>query len=160
MQCGFVAQPRLSEAYIEEFTPEDATECLVTWPIHAVALPITATIDQGARTVESTVPAGRDAIDFFLLDISDDNIMLSRTIAIPKLLATPAIFLGSYIARWFIPIDEEDRPFGEYELEEEQIEADSPPPERQPPQKKPVPPEPDFTGSDANRPVRKPVTKD
>lgn len=160
--CGFLAQPRVSEAYIEAFAPEDATECLVTWPIHAVALPITATIDQGARTVEAALPAGRDALDFFWLDISDDNLMLSRTIAVPKLLVTPGIFLGSYIARWFYPLDAEDQPFGDYEnnLEAEgdaeyepgdeyydQGESSDPAFE-EPPEKKPEP-------GDGPRPIRK-----
>ena len=116
--CGFFAQPRVSEAYLENFAPEDEVECLVTWPIHAIALPVTATIDQGARTVEATVPAGRDAWDFVLLQFSDDNIMLSRTLAVPKLLITPGIFVGSYLTRWFYPLDDDDRPFGEYDYQE------------------------------------------
>ncbi|MEQ9367257.1 MAG: hypothetical protein RIF32_23700 [Leptospirales bacterium] len=123
--CGFFAQPRVSEAYLDEFMPESATECLVTWPIHAIALPITATIDQGARTFEATLPAGRDALDFFWLEISDDNVMLSRTIAVPKLLVTPGIFVGSYIARWFYPLDDDDRPFRDFASTPEI----SPPPE-------------------------------
>ncbi len=117
--CGFFAQPRVSEAYLENFAPEDEVECLVTWPIHAVALPLTATIDQGARTVEATVPAGRDAWDFVLLEFSDDNLMLSRTLAVPKLLITPGIFVGSYLTRWFYPLDDDDRPFGEYDHQDD-----------------------------------------
>lgn len=114
LHCGFLSQARVSEAYIDEFGPNDATECLVTWPIHAIALPITATIDQTVRTIESTVPAGRDAVDLFLLDFSDNNVMLSRTVALPKLIITPVVFVGSYLARWFVPIEESSRLFGDY----------------------------------------------
>ena len=117
--CGFLSEARISSAYLDEFAPQDETECLITWPMHAVVLPVTATLDQGIHTFEAAPPAGRDAIDFFFLEIGENNIMLSRTIAVPKLIATPAIFLGSYIVRWFIPIDHTDRPFGEYEYTDE-----------------------------------------
>jgi hypothetical protein len=118
VRCGFLSQARISEAYIEEFAPDDAAECLVTWPIHAIALPITAMLDQGIHTFEAIPPAGRDAGDFFLMEFSQNNVMLARTVAVPKLLATPAIFIGSYLVRWFVPIGPDDRPFGEPEESE------------------------------------------
>lgn len=114
-RCGFLADPYISEAYVEAFFPESVTECLVTWPLHAVVLPVTATADQGIRTVETVVPAGRDAVDYVQLDFTKDNVMLSRTVAVPKLIATPLIFVGSYVARWFFPFEKGDRPFVDQE---------------------------------------------
>ncbi len=137
-RCGFLADPYISEAYVEAFFPESVTECLVTWPLHAVALPVVATADQGIRTVEAVVPAGRDAVDYVYLDFTEHNVMLSRTVAIPKLVATPLIFVGSYVARWFYPFERDERPFVAQEEEYEEYppgkaeKLEQPEPERKP----------------------------
>ncbi|MCB1172735.1 MAG: hypothetical protein KDK39_04180 [Leptospiraceae bacterium] len=110
-QCGFIRSARVSGDYVEAMAPESAEECLVTWPFHAVMLPITAIIDQVIHTFEIIPEAGRDAKDYFFLRGNGNNIMLERAVFIPKTVATPLIFVLSYITRWLVPIDEDTTPF-------------------------------------------------
>lgn len=109
--CGFLNEPRACEAYGKTFLPDEEAAILVTWPIHLVMLCGCAAIDQGARTVESLIPAGRDAYDYLVLPVNDDNVMFARTVAVPKAVTTPVIFVGSYAVRWLIPLDEDSQPF-------------------------------------------------
>lgn len=109
--CGFVDQTRACECYIDHMWPENNAVLLGTWPFHVIMLGGCVVVDQGARTAESVVPAGRDAYDYLTLPVNDDNIMLHRTVVVPKTLATPLIFVGSYAARWLAPIEEDDHPF-------------------------------------------------
>ena len=109
--CGFLADARVCEAYGENVWPDDEVAILMTWPFHGAMMLGCAAIDQGIRTFECLPPAARDAYDYFVLPGTGNNIMFDRTIAVPKTLATPVIFVGSYGARWLLPLDEEDRPF-------------------------------------------------
>lgn len=110
--CGFLDKPRLCEDYFDwAVRDSDKVILLTTWPIHAVVLAGCATVDQGCRTVESVPPAAVDAWDYLVMPVSDDNVMLRQTILVPKLLATPLIFVGSYAVRWLIPIPDDERPF-------------------------------------------------
>jgi hypothetical protein len=110
-QCGFLSNPRVSKEYLEHAVADDEATCLVTWPIHIVGLPAAALVDQTIRTFEILPDAGRDAADFFLLRGDGNNIILERTVAAPKAIVSPLVFVGSYVARWFYPFGEDDRPF-------------------------------------------------
>ncbi len=110
-QCGFLSNPRVSKEYLEHAISDNEAVCLVTWPIHVVGLPVAALVDQTIRTFEIVPDAGRDAVDFFLIRGDGNNIILERTIAAPKAVVSPVVFVGSYIARWFFPFGEDDRPF-------------------------------------------------
>lgn len=114
--CGFVRNARVTKEYIDVATPDSEGECLVTWPIHVVLIPIMAIIDQTIHTFEIIPEAFVDAKDYLFLRGNGNNIMLESTIAVPKTVATPIIFVVSYIGRWFFPFDSDDRPF---EMEDE-----------------------------------------
>ena len=116
--CGFLDKSRLTDAYfdvIPSLWPDNDAVELVTWPVlfagHGTVLLGCATIDQGFRTFESVVPAGRDAYDYLIMPGNRNNVMLHQTIVVPKALATPVIFTGSYFVRWLLPFDEEERLF-------------------------------------------------
>jgi hypothetical protein len=109
--CGFIAEPRVCEEYFDHMAPESEEACLVTWPFHLVLLAGCATVDQTVRTFECAGPAGRDACDYLCLRGNGNNIMFEHTIGLPKTLATPVVFVGSYVARWLFPLEAEDRPF-------------------------------------------------
>ncbi len=118
--CGFTDEARTCEFYeehvLDPLWPDDTRVVLVTWPVlvpfHGTGLAVSATIDQTIRTGEIVVPASCDAADYFDMPVPDDNIMLHRTIVVPKYLGTPFVWLGSYIARWFAPISADARVFG------------------------------------------------
>lgn len=139
-QCGFLSNPRVSKEYLEHAVADDEATCLVTWPIHVVGLPAAALIDQTIRTFEIVPDAGRDAADFFFLRGDGNNIILERTIAVPKAIVSPLVFVGSYIARWFYPFGEDDRPF--YDLRNDAYEETPAAPEPAPVNQPEEPPPP------------------
>lgn len=109
--CGFLREARVTKSYHENIGPDSVEECLITWPFHAILYPVTAIIDQVIHTFEIIPEAWTDAADYLYLRGNGNNIMLERTIAVPKTLATPVVYILSYISRWFFPIDEHARPF-------------------------------------------------
>ena len=109
--CGFLQKRRLTEPYFTHVVAPNTGSCVVLWPVHLVALLGAAVIDQSIHTFEAVPPAARDAVDFFFLEGNGNNIMLELTVAVPKTLATPLIFIGSYLARWFVPFSDTARPF-------------------------------------------------
>lgn len=112
LNCGFLSEARVSKAYIEELAPESPEACLVTWPIHAIGLPVAAAVDQLAiRTVEVVPPAATDTVDYFFYRGDGDNFMLRQAAFVPKTLLTPFVFVASYLTRWLVPIDADSRPF-------------------------------------------------
>ncbi len=112
--CGYLHNPRVSNAYIDNMIPSSAAANLVLWPVHLTALLACGIVDQTMRTFESVPPSGKDGVDFFLIRGSGNNVMLERTIAVPKIIATPIVMLGSYLVRWLFPLGEDTRPFGDY----------------------------------------------
>ncbi len=114
--CGFLDEARVCEGYIENVAeplwPDEPAVALVTWPIliplHAGGLAVSATVDQTCRTFESAVPASIETKNYFLLPVPEDNVLLHRSLILPKFVATPLIWVGSYLVRWFLPIGSED----------------------------------------------------
>lgn len=101
--CGFLDRPRLCEGYMDNCWPDDDRVTLVTWPFHLAMLTACAAGDQTIRTFESLPPAAGDAYDYFRIRARGNNVMFERTVAVPKMAATPAVFCGSYLCRWFVP---------------------------------------------------------
>lgn len=112
--CGYIHNPRVSKVYWENAVPDSPTSinCITLWPIHLVVLILCGVVDQTIHSVEIVYPAGVDSVDYFLLRGNGNNIMLERTIAVPKAASTPIIFVSSYIVRWFVPVSHSSRPFG------------------------------------------------
>ena len=110
--CGYLHNPRVSRVYWDNAVPDSATVNLVLWPIHLAALLLCGVVDQSIRSIEIVYPSGEDAVDYFYLRGNGNNIMLEKTIAIPKTAATPVIFVLAYVVRWFIPISHSTHPFG------------------------------------------------
>jgi len=114
--CGSVAtyERMFSFQYIKSVGMGlDEATCLVTWPFHLVVLTGLYVIDQTVYTVVCIEPAGRDSIDYLKIKGNGNNVMLEHTIAAPKIVATPVIFVGSWLTRWVFPFEKSDRPFGE-----------------------------------------------
>ena len=114
--CGSIASHRnmLSYHYFDNVASEmDEATCLVTWPFHLVVLTGLYVVDQTIYTVVCIEPAGRDSIDYLKIKGNGNNVMLEHTIAAPKIVATPVIFVGSWLTRWVFPFEKSDRPFGE-----------------------------------------------
>jgi hypothetical protein len=110
--CGFIDHPYLSEGYVKNvITPSNCETNFAIWPAHVVVLTATASVDQGARTAESFVPAAKDAYGYLILRGNGNNVMLERMVAIPKTLATPIVFVISYVVRWLTPVSDEDLMF-------------------------------------------------
>jgi len=110
--CGYLEDARVCKKYVKKvIEPCGEVGNLLLWPIHLVGLAGCAVIDQGARTFEIIPTAGRDSWDYFLMEGRGNNVMFERSVAIPKTVATPLIFVGSYLTRWLFPADNEDRPF-------------------------------------------------
>ncbi|MFC1706623.1 hypothetical protein ACFL59_07360 [Planctomycetota bacterium] len=109
--CGFLADARVTDEYVERALPDDERVLLATWPFHLVMITGCATIDQTIRTGRCVAPAAIDAYDFFKLRGHGNNLMFERTVAIPKILVTPLVFVGDYVARWFYPFEDDERPF-------------------------------------------------
>ena len=110
-QCGYWHNPRFTKAYAENAIPDSLTVNLVIWPIHLGAFAVCGVIDQSIHSIEIIPDAGIDAADYFFLRVNGRNIMLERTIAVPKTLATPLIFVLSYTTRWIYPMSSDTRPF-------------------------------------------------
>jgi len=110
--CGSLrGRDTLAKKYVDHCWPDDERVCLTTWPFHVVAISSCFVVDQTLWTFHCVPPAARDAGDYFLMRGSGNNIMLEHTIAVPKALATPAIFVGSFLVRWIAPIGETERVF-------------------------------------------------
>lgn len=109
--CGFLREARVCEEYCDTFVPNDEAALLVTWPIHLGMLAGCAAVDQSITTFECIGPAGRDSYEYLTMKHNKNNIMLDRTIAVPRALATPLIFTGSYTVRWMFPVSDSRKPF-------------------------------------------------
>ncbi len=110
--CGFIRNARVCEQYIDHMIPaEDSQAMLVTWPFHLVMLTGCALIDQAITTFEIIPSCGVDSWDYLLLHGSGNNILFEHAILIPKTIATPVIFVGSYLVRWLFPVELDQRPF-------------------------------------------------
>jgi len=110
--CGFIQHPRLTDDYWEDVVEKTSPQLnLVVWPIHGVVLFVCAIIDQTIYSFEIFYPALRDAYQYLILRGNGNNIMFEHTIAVPKTVATPLVFVGSYLARWFVPIGHDEQPF-------------------------------------------------
>lgn len=119
--CGFIQRDGLSEAYVDNVVEDiDDATCVVTWPVHLLVLTFTAILDQTLHTFLIFPPTFRDSMDYFLLEGNGNNILLERAVFIPKAVATPLIFVLSYVTRWFVPIEDDTRPFHFEDVEREQ----------------------------------------
>ena len=109
--CGFIRNARLCEQYIGHMVPEEPQINIVIWPFHLVMLTCCAAIDQFITTFEIFKPAAVDGYDYLIMRGNGNNILFERSVMIPKTLATPVIFTGSYVMRWLFPIEHDARPF-------------------------------------------------
>jgi hypothetical protein len=110
--CGFLRNARVCEQYLDHMIPREEPQLmLITWPFHLVMLAGCAVIDQAITTFEIIPSCGVDSWDYLILHGNGNNILFERSILIPKTLATPVIFIGSYIVRWFVPVELDERPF-------------------------------------------------
>ena len=107
--CGFVDRPRVCDAYMRIEWPESKAFLFAFAPIHGVLLLGCAAADQGCRTVESAVPAGRDAWDWLVMPVRRESVLVRGAGTLGKALTAPAVFAGSYLARWLWPFRVEDR---------------------------------------------------
>jgi hypothetical protein len=110
--CGFLRNARVCEQYTDHMIPHENPQfMLLTWPFHIVMLTGCAIIDQVITTFEIIPSCSIDSWDYLILRGNGNNILFERTILIPKTLATPVVFVGSYFVRWLLPVELDERPF-------------------------------------------------